>query len=261
MINRHIFTPNGYTVHGAFMTCPVCGHREKAIPKPNPWECPACRAVSPKVTSVYHVVISHNRSKQRIRVSLPQEQEHLEFHFHRGRTVFQIRDAGHPMDITECAETLEGTKMQTVLQADKIRQVLHDLFQTQWGPVPLPFAENELSPERLILLCRFVGYPESFYSAIPFFIGTQKLPRTFRSTAKRIHHARKGLPKLMDSLSWCTRSVKRALYQKPALLFFHRELTVVYDCMNGNIDHFCELLAADRTAIFEHRKPHGSVRG
>lgn len=253
-MHTHIFVPNGYTVHGSTVTCPTCGfHIKIETPKPNPWKCPNCSVEYHKARHIYHVVVKHNKS--RIILTLPKEQEELELNCQKGRVIFCGKDVSHPIDVTEHVEYLESSKIAAVLQTDRCRQVLYDAFQQIWREIRLPwFSHNELTIERMFLLCRFIGYPSpSFFSDIPFLLEAPlKLPKEFKRIGYRMHRA-KDLHKIIHQMPWCCKSIKRLVYKTPALLFYGNELDQIFHALDCNIDYFFSILSSvPKNYLFEH---------
>ena len=246
----NIFIPDGYTVHASNVTCPTCGfHIQVETPKPDCWRCPSCGTEHHKAKHIYHVAIRHNKS--RIVLTLPKNQESLEFNAQRGRVILRL-DGTHPVDVTEHPEPLLKSKIYPLLLTIKLRKLVGEALQCIWGPVRLPFTYHELTAKHMILLTRFIGYTRDFFSDIPFFIGTVNLPRNFKKTGKRLHRA-SDLPKLMNSIELCkSKTIRKAFYQSPALFFFLNELNIIFRCIGSNVDHFRTIvLETPKANLFE----------
>lgn len=246
------FVPNGYMVHGNFISCPSCNSRfkEEASPKPDPWICPHCGTVQ-KASYIFQVCLTHKNRK--VTLALPKEGETLQFNAKKGRAIFTCDKYRHPLDVTEHTELL-SEKMLTVLHAAKTRELLLDAFQYYtWGAKRIPFLPDELTVETLFLITRFVGYDKIFYSQLPLALGSIKLAGAFRKPAKRMHHAEHVI-KLTRMLDFGqSEEIRVLLFKTPALLFYHKALSAIYSCLGNDPAAFCDLLSTDEThALFEH---------
>lgn len=246
------FVPNGYMVHGKFITCPVCNNRfkEEVSPKPDPWTCPRCSTVQRKASYIFQGALTTYK-KNKITISLPKERETLQFNMDKGRIIFASDKLSHPLDVTEHKELL-SEKMLIVLRAAKTRELLLDAFQNAWGPKRVPFLLHELSVETLFLITRFVGYPKTFYSHLPLILGTLKLPKEFRKTAKRIHYA-ENIIKLTSMLNWGqSEEIRFLIFKNPALLIYQKSLSMIYACLGKDSVAFYDLLSIEPQSLFEN---------
>ena len=242
------FTPNGYMVHNNRIKCNVC-HSRFQEEGSDLWICPHCGSSQEKVSAIFQTALTCQ--KRKITLTLPLEGEKLQFNFKKGRVIFTSTALGHPLDVTEHSERI-SSKMQTVLRDAKTRKLLRELFQDVWDTKEIPFALHEFSIDHLILMTRFTGYAKNFFNRIPLIPGTTKLPAEFRKIARSIH-ASGNILKLTRTLEWGDREdIRFLIFKNPALLFYQKPLSLIYDCLKSDPEVFRDLLSAEPADLFEH---------
>ena len=185
---------------------------------------------------------------QRVRVTFPLY-EVLTFHLRRGRVYLRYEDEKgallHCRDVTEFPRYMVGGAAHTVLIQNRLvmRRIL-SLFRQVWGG-PLPFTERMPPVSALVQMTRFVGYPRSFYDAIPYEVGTYRIQEGFRYTAQVLHHV-SALPRLYDGIGLPqAKSLRRLMFENPGFFFYLSEVAVLSD-MFGDVNLICRLLAGSR---------------
>ena len=169
--------------------------------------------------------------------------EALCFSFRRGRSFLRLEDGeGRFFDTRALTGGLpKGDPLLTLLGEDPaLLALLREGFIRAWDG-ELPYPEQELNPERLVQLCAFMGYPRSFYDAVPLRRGGLGVPPDFRRAARALHRAadlprtveRCGLPQM--------KSIRRALFTRPELLFYPAELRKLWNIL-PDPNRFCALL-------------------
>lgn len=149
------------------------------------------------------------------------------FNFRNGHTSLGVETVhGQRLgtwDVTGCRDDWkQGVVHDCIAKNKRLRRTLHRLFTKEWG-APLPFRWEELGTAELRLLTAFVGYPRSFYAAIPFGEDSLKPDPSFRPHSRRLRYAgnavalydQSGLPK--------AKTVRRLFFENPGLFFYLEE--------------------------------------
>ncbi len=114
---------------------------------------------------------------------------------------------------------------------------------------PLPFEENEASFVRFILPTVFVGYGKRFYRGIPFDESGMRVEGSFRKTASALRRASR-VPRYLNTTRLPKKkSVRRTLFEDPALLFFTPELELLWD-VSGDVNCFVRMLKEHTAALY-----------
>lgn len=121
----------------------------------------------------------------------------------------------------------------------------------------VPFAKSELTPEKYILMTRFVGFGHGFYDAIPYARGTFEIEKTFADIAQRIHTVSDAVSVFDESRLPKCKSVRRIFFSNPGLIFYIRECEELWMAV-GDVNHYHRLMV--REDIFEllsllHQRP------
>lgn len=187
--------------------------------------------------------------------------EVLTFDFLRGRIYVRLEDGAGNVearwDVTEEPASLESGACWKMLTQNKlvIRRT-RQLFAGCWGEA-LPLSARETDVFSLFAMTRFVGYPKSFYAAIPYEQASYRLYESFRATARRMHNARdlcrlyrrSGLPK--------AKTVRRSLFENPALFFYLDQIRFLWELLQDP-NLLCRLLeSGNRYAVLSglHLRP------
>lgn len=173
-------------------------------------------------------------------------QECLTFDLRRGRVFLQLRTQDGSLlsgyDLTNDFSAWNDGLLRRLLHSRRILRELKRAFLRQWQG-PLPFCEKELDLERFWLMTRFVGYPRSFYDALPLFDCGFAFDRSLRPVAARLHTPSDAARVLKDTRLLQAKSVRRICANRPALLFFLPELSAMRSVV-PDINHFTRLLDA-----------------
>ncbi len=173
--------------------------------------------------------------------------QEITFNLHNGHTSFGIRnhqgESVYVRDITTCDdEMFLESDLPEIICLPSVREAVRKKFE-EYGS--LSFEDKELDFRTFILATRFVGYPHDFYRKIPFELGTKKIYPELRRAAKQIRIA-KNLPKVYErvGLPKC-KSIRRAIFTDPAIMFYFRELKKLCDIV-GNVDMISISLSQNR---------------
>lgn len=243
-----VFVGSGYIQRNSVIQCPDCGGTENNFLPADIWQCPDCRRSYTKSSHIHQVMLK--RFGKKITLYLPRKKERVDFQLSNGRVI--LCREGRIRDIT-FHDLWKGTASYRVLDNHKVKKVLYRLFTEAWGS-PLPFQWQALTPQVCIGLTCFVGYPDKkFYHAIPLDLGESwGIHRGFRRIARRMHNAG-SLSKLLDSMDapfWHMKCIRRCLFRQPALLFYYREIEIMWEILGENPDHLRALLCADEWIVF-----------
>ncbi len=144
-------------------------------------------------------------------------------------------------DITEQPQKLaDGVIGDALSKYTRLCRTMKKCFAEKIGRA-IPFFDNELTPEKYVLMTRFVGFDRTFFDAVPFVEDTYKIEKSFSDVAKHLSTVSGALRLFKSADLPQTKSVKRILFQTPGLLFYVRECEVLWDII-GDVNLFCRLL-------------------
>ena len=175
--------------------------------------------------------------------------EILTFNFRNGHTYIKLANGNGEIldirDLTDDAALWNKGLIYSLFTKSKIikRQLKRAFLSVYDGK--LPFSIYELTPEKYILLTRFVGYRLSFYDAVPYSTDEQKIDETFRTISKKLHLAKNvpaiykeyGLPKM--------KSIRKLIFTNPGLMFYAEEIKKLWEVVK-NPDVLCAILTCER---------------
>ena len=225
--------------------------------------CPNCKKESNKSTTDYLITVEKIKSKIILSHKIVDIGETLQtfwidkielnapFHYYKtlifnlknGHTYIKIEDKlKNPVyirDITQNPTLLKNELISNLISSNQhLRKVLSELFNSL---SPLAFSPDEITLEKLVMSTQFVGYEKSFYYTIPFFAKTYKIFPGFKKIAKRVHTSGK-VPLLYNQLKLPShKSTRRIIFSNPGLLFYYREIILLYNAIN-NVDYFNRVL-------------------
>lgn len=226
--------------------------------------CPCCKRESKKAEIYYNITISKKRGKikvscmfnnirelmnadwaEKIELEAPYiYYENTVFNLHNGHTHIQITDKDENIicvkDITENPGCIKnGLVYNLILFSQRLRKELKKVFKSSMEFV---LQSQDITFEKLVSAVRFIGYPQSFYSAIPFCVGTYRLFPGFKYIAKRLHFAKK-VPLLYDRVKLpSNKATRRIIFSEPGLMFYCDEINRLCGAVN-NIDYFNKILS------------------
>lgn len=243
--------------------------------------CPKCGYVSNPDKRLRDVSISHTKNKVTVSSEvmgldevlslpwLPSQKVSIEFPIYETVT-FNLRK-GHSYvtlggaygenaiaihDITSYPNVLRQGAVYNALASNmKVSRTLKRIFKSINNE--LPFQKDELTPERYILMTRFIGFDRSFFDAMPYELDSGRVEGSFRSVAKKLHSSERAKKYLRDSALPNIKSIHRIYYSKTGLLFYLPEGEILWDIFKDP-NLFCRLMKCDN--IFEilpvlHQRP------
>ncbi len=239
-------------------------HFRQFNPPGGAYECPQCLYKSHPFTGNIPVVLIHRRHKLTVRqevtsladiLSIPWLRslsfafpiwEEFVFNFRNGRTYIQLVDqVGEKLavyDLTSRKNVNSVGAFHFLFQNTRLRRMVKKAFELEWRS-KLPFSEQELDLPHLMLLTEFIGYPKTFYYAIPYARGTYGVDPLFRKERARLHRA-VDIPQLYRcSALPQAKSVRRFIFQNPAVLFYQEECQRLCKLVD-DLNLFCRLLAS-----------------
>lgn len=121
----------------------------------------------------------------------------------------------------------------------------------------VPFSKDEQTPEKYVLMTRFVGFPRRFYDAIPYFRGTYQIEETFKKVADKIHRAEDALILFENSDVPKCKSIKKVFLTDAGLLFYLEECEKLWEVIK-DVNYYRYLLRSEN--IFDilsllHQRP------
>lgn len=239
-------------------------HFHQFSPPGDTYECPKCLYKSHPFTGNIPVDLTYKRHKLTVRqkvtaltdiLSIPWLQrlsftlpvwEELVFNFRNGRTYMQLVDqAGEKLvvyDLTSRKDIKSVGAFHFLFQNTCLRRRVKKAFELEWRS-KLPFSEQELDLPHLMLLTEFIGYPKTFYHAIPYAEGTYGVDPLFRKERARLHRA-VDIPQLYSrSTLPQAKSVRKLVFQNPVILFYQEECQRLWKLIE-DLNLFCRLLAS-----------------
>lgn len=173
------------------------------------------------------------------RITLPLT-EKLVFNFRTGKVYINLYCGTGDMIAVSNIIKSEDWKNSTIykLLSDNslIRRLTVQAFRSAWND-NLPFTISELTPDQLVPLCAYIGYPQSFYLKIPYARGEYRADKSFSTIAKKIHTVQ-GLQQILQYARFPqSKSVRKIFYQNPDYAFYIPEFEILYECLQ-NTDIF-----------------------
>ncbi len=215
--------------------------------EPTVFRCPHCRRRLVKSRQEYTVRLRKTRHQIHVQMTISDEereeypwpgiekipgpflQESLTFSTGSGRTYVTIEDRKGRFrwirDITDQDESLTEQFLSCALLriCRPLRREIRKMLAAEWG-TPLPMASSD-GIRDLILMTRFIGYPKGFYDDLPFSENGTGIQKSFRKQAKRLRRS-SSVQKLVGTMDiFSGKQVRKTIYERPALLFYDRELT------------------------------------
>ena len=200
------------------------------------------------VESVEEILCLQQMKHQRVHLTFPLY-EVITFNLRRGRVSLRYEDENgvtlHCRDITEMPRQMVGGATYRVLSCNRrvMRRIL-GLFRTAWG-CPLAYTERMPPVSALVQMTRFVGYPRSFYAAIPYEVGTYRIQSAFRCMARLLRNA-SILPVIYDRVGLPrAKSLRRLMFQNPGFFFYVFQVSTLSSVLN-DVNLTCRFLEGSR---------------
>ncbi len=201
--------------------------------------------------------------------------EVVTFDLNTGHTTIELQSANDvcvaKRDITTQPYVWEkGVVYQLIRDNVVLNRTMKRLFSDVFGGL-LPFGKDELTPDKYILMTRFVGFPRRFYDAVPYVPGGFQIEESFRSVEKKLHSAEDAFILFDTSALPKCKSIKKIVYSNPGLLFYLPECENLWAIIN-DVNHFRALLKDDsvfnvlsilhqRPRLFEYVSDYCRVKG
>lgn len=241
---------------GEFAVCPTCGRRSRRSARMHELCLNERRgkvALSVRLQSIDDAMDTENvlRRHKSFRIEGFPLTETLNFDLRSGRVYLQLHAQDGRLlscfDLSNDFSAWRDGVLYRLLRNHRTLRELKRAFLRQWKQ-PLPFCEKELDAERFWLMTRFVGYPRSFYDALPLRDCGFAFDRDLRKTAARLHSAADAVTLLCDPRLPQVKSVRRLCAKQPAFLFFLPELEKLHLAVK-DINCYTQLL--EEPYIFE----------
>lgn len=232
------------------------------------WKCPKCSKKSSESTGEREVCIEYDDLRVRIKaeiceiaelLSLPwivggtitiqfPIYEVLTFNFKTGKTYVELQGSDDlsvaKRDITSHPSVWEkGVVYQLISDNVVVARVIKRIFANMFGGI-IPFAKDEQTPEKYILMTRFIGFPRRFYDAIPYARGTYQIEETFKKIADKIHRAEDALVMFENAEIPKCKSIKKIFLTEAGLLFYLDECEKLWGVI-GDINYYRHLLKSE----------------
>lgn len=158
--------------------------------------------------------------------------EILVFNFRKGKAFIKYgcdeQAAMLVRDITSDTRFCEGSTILSLLSKHiMLKKAVRKAFLWHWHGM-VPFTLAELSIDACIMMTRFIGYPRSFYDAIPYSCQYSAVDKSFTSIAAKLHKAT-CLPEIYHTSALPRmKSVRRVLFEHPGFFFYVRECEMIW---------------------------------
>ena len=227
------------------------------------YQCPHCKNESREARAVNNVMVKYQRKKVSVicqtkdigdlfripwayrttsPISFPLTEE-VTFNFKTGKTYIQLcSKAGDLIAVRNVTQPGDWntSKVYSLLRDNTLirRSTVH-AFRQVWR-ADLPFTMAELTPDQLIPLCAYIGYPQSFYLKIPYADREYRADKSFSAITKQIHTVQNLHKALRNAYIPQCKSARKIFFQNPDYAFYIREFEILYDCLQ-NVDLFLML--------------------
>ena len=188
-----------------------------------------------------------------IRISEPALTECLTFNLRNGHTYLSLHGEAAAYAIRDLTNEDVAT-----FHNDPMIQLVECSFQVMLTLVAamqhgrtgcFPFRFQEMRLEGLILLTRFLGYPRSFYNAIPLQNSDNQIMKSFSGLARRLHNA-DHLPALLAASKLPQgKSIRKRIFSRPALMFYLPQMEALWEMLQ-EINTFRRILDLDAHLLF-----------
>lgn len=230
--------------------CPRCGKVSK--PANGRWRVTYCQdkhhlTISTEITDISDLFSLKWMSNFWMSITFPLY-ETVVFNFRKGTTYLKLHDANGTIytisDITQKPENWCNGPLYNAFTANRVNQrMLKRTFSEHFGGT-LPFSVQELTPNKYVVLTRFIGYSRSFYNAIPFTENTGRIDGSFKSVTKKLHRAENLLKVYEECMLPKGKSVRKMFFENPGLLFYKTECQELWILIH-DINHYRRLLQSN----------------
>lgn len=232
------------------------------------WQCPKCSKISNPSTGQREVSIEFDNFVLQIKAEICELGELLSipwlvgesitihfpiyevvsFDFNTGRTCIELQSSNKTTvvqrDVTAQPNIWEkGVIYQLIRDNVIIARTIKRIFIKKFGG-NIPFNKDEQTPEKYILMTRFIGFPRRFYDAIPYAHGTYQIEETFKSVADKIHRAEDAVDLYRTANVPKCKSIKKLFLTEAGMIFYLDECEKLWNII-GDINHYRYLLKSD----------------
>ena len=227
------------------------------------YRCPYCKKESREIRTTHHVMAEFCKRKASVmcrsndlgdlfkvhwgyrttaRLTFPLT-ESVVFNFRTGKAYINLQNSHGEMLAVKNIVKPEDWENSTVYRLMKentlVKRIAVQAFQTAWKG-KLPYTISELTPDLLIPLCEYIGFPQEFYLRIPYAAGAYRVDKSFAAPAKKMRTVQDLNNQLKESGMLWSKSVRKIIYQNPVYAFYLPEIKMLFDCV-GNVDIFRRL--------------------
>ena len=259
------------------------------------WECPKCNGRSCPADGKREVFLEYDEKMIKIKaeicgvselLSIPwitgdavtihfPIYEVLTFSFESGKSRIELQGADGATiagrDITADPYVWEkGVVYQLISENRAICRKIRRVFSDKFGG-EIPFAKDEMTPDKYVLMTRFVGFPREFYDAVPYARGTFQIEETFKDIAEKIHSLQDTLALFESAEIPKCKSVKKIFFTNLGLLFYLQECETLWEAVR-DVNHYRSLMENEnifdvlsilhqRPILFDFVFDYGRVKG
>lgn len=178
--------------------------------------------------------------------------ESVVFNLRNGHTFLKLHDGRGTnytvSDITQRPNSWCNGPLYAVLDNNKVAsRTLKRIFADIFGGT-LPFTGAELTLDKYVLMCRFLGYSRRFYDAIPFTDNSRCIDGSFKHVAKRLHNSYNVPTIYRESSLPNAKTVRKIFFEDTGLFFYIKECERFWEILN-DVNLFRELISSD--SIYE----------
>lgn len=190
--------------------------------------------------------------------------ESIIFDFESGKATIRLcnRDGGLIVQksITKPEDWNTSAIYRLLQENTLVKRIVLQGFREAWKE-NIPYTSSEITPDLLIPLCKYIGYPKDFYMRIPYADGEYRVDKSFSPVAKKLHTVQDLKNLLNHSTIPHSKSVRKLFFQNSFYAFYLPEIEELYDCI-GNLDVFLRLFNRPFTfslLTFLHQYSGGSA--
>lgn len=132
----------------------------------------------------------------------------------------------------------------------KTRRAVKKEVEKIWG-TSLPFSENELSVERIVQMSQFIGYSRSFYSNLPYYVGTMKIMDVYKPIAYELHNCDNAVKLYEKSRLPNIKSLKKFIFEQSSsgIYFFFNEIKMLLNIFENDTNILLSILNGENSDI------------
>lgn len=168
------------------------------------------------------------------------------FDLQEGRVSLEVQNGDGELlgreNVTERIDIWRGKPTYSLIMNHKyMLQSIAEKFQAQWPVEKLPFELEELTPERLVLMTKYVGFSRKFYFSLPLTRDRDCVDESFQGIDQRLRKVEDVCDILREHKIPSIKALNRILYSNPGMCYYAEELMAMWKVIN-NLDFFVRLL-------------------